>query len=245
MNRILLCAVLGAALTAQASAHVRVQPAQAVRGTTIDLTFRCPNERPNAGTREVVIQFPPLATVTVIPTPGWRARATMRHLAVPISGPHGPVRDVVDTIAWTGAIGPGQRVEFHVRAGPLIGDGDTLTFKALQTYSNGEIVRWIETAAPGEADVPRPAPQIQLTAAAMPAIQHLRGTIVAIDAHKGTFRVHHEPFASMPMEMTMDVEPRDRRILKTLHVGERIRATVDTSTYPWPGTDIRLAAPRR
>jgi hypothetical protein len=28
-----------------------------------------------------------------------------------------------------------------------------------------------------------------------------------------------------------------------LHVGEIVNATVDTSIYPWPGTDIRPALP--
>jgi periplasmic copper chaperone A len=38
--------------------------------------------------------------------------------------------------------------------------GQTLTFKALQTYSNGTIVRWI--GAPGSRE---PAPQLKLTSA--------------------------------------------------------------------------------
>jgi hypothetical protein len=38
--------------------------------------------------------------------------------------------------------------------------GDKLTFKALQTYSNGEVVRWI-----GAPDANEPAPQVTVTAA--------------------------------------------------------------------------------
>ena len=38
--------------------------------------------------------------------------------------------------------------------------GDTLTFKALQTYSNGEVVRWI-----GAPDSEEPAPQVSVVAA--------------------------------------------------------------------------------
>jgi uncharacterized protein len=38
--------------------------------------------------------------------------------------------------------------------------GQTLTFKALQTYSNGSVVRWI-----GAPDADEPAPQVKLTAA--------------------------------------------------------------------------------
>jgi hypothetical protein len=39
----------------------------------------------------------------------------------------------------------------------------TLTFKALQTYANGEVVRWI---GPPEAE--EPAPQVRLTPAEAP-----------------------------------------------------------------------------
>ena len=37
--------------------------------------------------------------------------------------------------------------------------GKALTFKALQTYSSGEVVRWI-----GPPDAEEPAPQVTLTA---------------------------------------------------------------------------------
>jgi hypothetical protein len=36
--------------------------------------------------------------------------------------------------------------------------GISLTFKSLQTYSNGEVVRWI-----GATDADEPAPQVKLT----------------------------------------------------------------------------------
>jgi uncharacterized protein len=38
--------------------------------------------------------------------------------------------------------------------------GTSLTFKALQTYGNGKVVRWI-----GPADADNPAPQVKVTAA--------------------------------------------------------------------------------
>ena len=38
--------------------------------------------------------------------------------------------------------------------------GSTLTFKAIQTYSGGEVVRWI-----GAPDSEQPAPQVKLVAA--------------------------------------------------------------------------------
>jgi hypothetical protein len=74
------------------------------------------------------------------------------------------------------------------------------------------------------------------------SVAHIHGRIVAIDARRGTFQIHHDPFPLMPMAMTMDVAPVHGGDLRRLHVGEIVDATVDTSIYPWPGTDIHPAA---
>ncbi len=81
-----------------------------------------------------------------------------------------------------------------------------------------------------------------VVAASSIAIAQINGTVVAIDPARGTFRIHHDPFPAMPMAMTMDVEPKVRGDLKRLHVGERVSLTVDTSVYPWDGTNIRPAS---
>jgi Cu/Ag efflux protein CusF len=80
------------------------------------------------------------------------------------------------------------------------------------------------------------------TAAPAPqTIAHIHGRIVSIDARHDTFQIHHDPFPMMPMAMTMAVEPKNHAVLKRLHVGEIVDLTVNTSIYPWPGTDIRPA----
>jgi len=82
------------------------------------------------------------------------------------------------------------------------------------------------------------------TAAPTPqTIAHIHGRIVSIDKARGTFLIHHDPFPLMPMAMTMEVAPKRRADLTTLHVGEIIDATIDTSIDPWPGTDIHPASP--
>ena len=73
------------------------------------------------------------------------------------------------------------------------------------------------------------------------AIQNIHGRIVAIDAKHGTFQIHHDPFAAMPMAMTMDVQPKRRGDLAKLHVGEIVDATIDMSEVPWPAWNIRPA----
>lgn len=80
---------------------------------------------------------------------------------------------------------------------------------------------------------------LTIAASAPQTIAHIHGRIVKIDPARHTFLIHHDPFPMMPMEMTMEVEPVQHAVLRKLHVGEVIFATIDTSVYPWPGTDIR------
>lgn len=79
-------------------------------------------------------------------------------------------------------------------------------------------------------------------ATTMSNVAHIHGKIVAIDAARGTFQIHHDPFPLMPMAMTMEAKPKNPADLKRLHVGEAIDCTVDTTIVPWPATDIRPAA---
>ena len=83
------------------------------------------------------------------------------------------------------------------------------------------------------------AAMVLTIAATSLAIAHIHGTIVKIDPKRGTFMIHHDPFAIMPMSMTMEVEPKIRADLRKLHVGEVIYVTVDTAIVPWPGSNIR------
>jgi uncharacterized protein len=75
----------------------------------------------------------------------------------------------ISSIVWTAnydtaAIKPGAYDQFTVRVAKLP-DTDALTFKAVQTYSTGDVVRWIDVAAPGTAEPEHPAPTLHLTAA--------------------------------------------------------------------------------
>jgi uncharacterized protein len=146
--------VLGAflALAVGASAHVRLSPTQAAHGASVLLAFHVPDER-NASTVALAVQFPPDAHITVArvrPLRGWTAHVAMKGGAV-------------DTITWSGgAIRPLGQQTFSVWAGPLPATGRVLYFKAVQTYSSGEIVRWIQVRNPGEAEPPNPAPMLRL-----------------------------------------------------------------------------------
>jgi uncharacterized protein YcnI len=151
-----------------ASAHVTVNPNTAQQGAYTKVSFRVPNEEKDQSTTALEVDLPadhPIASVSVKPVPGWTATATTSTLATPIKTDDGEVTQAVTKIVWTGGkIDPGQFQEFDVSLGPLPKDTDQLVFKALQTYSDGTVVRWIDTPPAGqEAD--HPAPVLHLTPA--------------------------------------------------------------------------------
>jgi len=164
--------VLGAALTALlvltpvAAAHVTLQPGEVPAGGFTRLDVRVPTERDDASTTKVAVQFPPgFTTVSTEPVPGWTAKVNRVKLAKPQVNDEGEkITDRVDTVTWTATggqgIGPGQFQDFGLSLAIPDKAGSALTFKAVQTYSSGEVVRWI-----GPPDSESPAPQVKLTAA--------------------------------------------------------------------------------
>ncbi|NJC73583.1 YcnI family protein [Planosporangium thailandense] len=157
---------------APASAHVTVNPSNAAQGGYAKLTFRVPNEKDNASTTQVEVNIPqdtPIASVSVKPLTGWTATATKSKLAQPIKSDDGEITEAVTKIVWKAnspdtAIQPGQFQEFDVSAGPLP-ETDKIVFKALQTYSDGDVVRWIEEPAADGKEPAHPAPTLKLAKA--------------------------------------------------------------------------------
>lgn len=155
-----------------AAAHVTVKPAEAAQGGYQTLTFQVPNEDDEAATTELQVTMPtdaPITSVSVQPRPGWSYDIERQVLDEPIQTGHGEVTEVVSTITWTAddpdaAIAPGEFDTFLVSAGPLPTGVDTLIFPAVQTYSDGQVVSWIETAAPGAPTPDHPAPALTLVA---------------------------------------------------------------------------------
>jgi uncharacterized protein YcnI len=155
------------ALPATASAHVTLQPSTTPADGFARLDVRVPNERDDAGTVEVDVQFPPgFAFVSYEPRPGWKVTVKREKLAEPIEVEGGEVDERVAQITWTGqgprgVIKPGEFVDFGLSLRMPKGEaGDKLTFKALQTYDDGEVVRWI-----GPEDADAPAPVVTLASA--------------------------------------------------------------------------------
>ncbi|MDT7570745.1 MAG: hypothetical protein QOE05_919 [Actinomycetota bacterium] len=158
-------------LAGPAFAHVTVQSPGATQGGFTKLTFRVPTEK-ETPTSKLQVVFPtdaPLAFVSVKPHVGWTYTVTKGKPATPLKGEDGnAIESVVQTITWTatnGGIKPGEFDEFDVSAGPLP-KVDQMVFKALQTYADGSVVRWIEPRVDGGAEPEHPAPVLKLAPAA-------------------------------------------------------------------------------
>ncbi|WP_299529440.1 YcnI family protein [uncultured Streptomyces sp.] len=159
-------------LAGPASAHVSVQPqGEAAQGGYATINFKVPNERDDASTVKLEVSFPtdhPLSSVSPQAVPGWKIEVTRSKLDKPLEVHGNKVEEAVSKVTWTaesGKIAPGYFQQFPLSVGQLPEDTDQLVFKALQTYDNKEVVRWIEeTPASGE-EPENPAPVLALTAA--------------------------------------------------------------------------------
>jgi len=167
-RRIAALAVAAGALAvpAAAQAHVTVQPTSVPAGAETVLSVRVPNERDDASTVKVDVKLPPgFVSASWEAVPRWSVRAVKQKLSKPVQTDDGPIDEQVGEIVWTAAnrkagIQPGEFRDFPLSVVIPGKAGQSLTFKALQTYSNGTVVRWI--GAPGSDE---PAPQVELTAA--------------------------------------------------------------------------------
>lgn len=161
-----------------AFAHVTVNPKEAVAGSFARVAFRVPTESDNASTTKLEVHLPdnaPIASVSTMPLPGWTVATTRRKLDKPIDMHGSQVTEAVSVITWTAssadaAVKPGQFQEFAASLGPIPSDAKQLVFKAVQTYSDGTVVRWIDEPKEG-AELEHPAPVLNVVAAAPAASQ--------------------------------------------------------------------------
>ncbi|HUI47638.1 MAG TPA: YcnI family protein [Acidimicrobiia bacterium] len=154
-------------------AHVKVEPASAPKGSDAVLAFVVPNEKDNATTTKVTVQFPtdhPIAEALVEAMPGWTAQTTPLQLPAgqQIQTDDGPVSTGVKSVTWTATDGKGitqdHFAEFRVSVG-LPDDADTLAFPTIQTYSDASTVDWTQVTPPGGPEPDNPEPVLTLTAA--------------------------------------------------------------------------------
>ena len=152
-HSILLVAVVGLLVlgVSPAFAHVAVDASDATPGAELTtLTFRVPNEEDNASTVGFQVVLPTgskFELVATQPMTGWTAAGDKTQ------------------VTWSGGkIGPNQFEEFKIELGPLP-KTDSMVFKAIQTYDNGDVVRWIDLAPKSGAEPDHPAPVLTLATA--------------------------------------------------------------------------------
>ncbi|HEX7300096.1 MAG TPA: YcnI family protein [Solirubrobacteraceae bacterium] len=160
----ILAATSALVVPAAASAHVSLHPNLVPSGANATLDIRVPNEMDTAKTTKLQVKFPPgFIGVATEPPPGWTSKVLTSKLAKPVQTDDGPVDTQVSEVQWNAGSGagipPGQFANFAISVAVPGRPGQVLTFKTLQTYSNGKVVRWI-----GAPDSDEPAPTIDVAA---------------------------------------------------------------------------------
>jgi uncharacterized protein len=161
--------VVAVALAGTAMAHVKVSGVDAVQGGSGVVTFRVPSESQTASTTELLITFPadtPFTSADIQPKAGWTGKVVMKPLSGPTTSSSG--RQLTEYVAQVdfkaddaqAAIPPGQFDMFNISVGPFPKQS-SVSFGALQTYSDGTQVNWDEKSANG-AEPAHPAPVLQL-----------------------------------------------------------------------------------
>lgn len=168
-----LAGAIVCALASPAAAHVTIDPLSAPKGSTVKLSFLVPNEESNARVTKLQIVFPappetPIPGVSVGQKPGWKSTVIKKHLAKPIVTDDGTITDVVGEIDWiasntAAAVPPGEFGEFTIDADGLPTNENQVVFRAVQTYSNGHRVAWIDPVTPNGPAAEHPTPILELT----------------------------------------------------------------------------------
>ena len=152
--------------TASASAHVRAESDNASPGQTAVVTFRVPGESENGAlTTQLRIALPDVGSARTEVMPGWTARLD-----------RDPAAGKVSAVTWTAAAGTGiSSDQFALfRVSVKLPEGESVSFPATQTYSDGTVVRWDQPPLPDGGEPEYPAPVITMgEAKTAPADDHL------------------------------------------------------------------------
>jgi uncharacterized protein YcnI len=157
IRKFVFLAVAAAVLAPPAAAHVTLNPSEWEAGGFARFALRVPNERDNAATTEITVQLPEsVISASFEPEPGWERRVQMEPLEEPIEEEgEEPITERLASVTWSGGrIAPGEFIEFGVSFQVPEDAGNELLFPAIQTYSGGEVVRWIDPDP--ESDTPAP-----------------------------------------------------------------------------------------
>ncbi|NUP73726.1 MAG: YcnI family protein [Sinomonas sp.] len=157
---------------AAASAHVTVNPEVTAANGYTRLTFNVPNESPTAKTSKLEVKLPtdtPFTSVSVKQIEGWTAQVITSELRTPVTVNGTTVTKAPTSVVWTAdashELGQNQYQSFSLSVGKLPDAGTRVVLPAAQTYTDGSVVNWDETAQEGQAEPKHPAPSFTTTAA--------------------------------------------------------------------------------
>ncbi len=148
-------AVIALAVPASAVAHVTIQPGEWEPGAFAAMVVRVPNERDDAETTTVTVQFPEnVPSARFKSHPSCEREVEREALAEPIED----LTERIVSVTWTcdPAIPADGFDEFGIslQVPEDAAPGDEILFPAVQTYSSGEEVGWLDPDP--EADTPAP-----------------------------------------------------------------------------------------
>ncbi|MEH6992662.1 YcnI family protein [Neobacillus drentensis] len=133
----LLVSMIGALFlfTSVASAHVTIGPKETSQGAYEMFTVKVPSEKEDASTAKIQVLIPEDVNITRFePKPGWKYEIQKDD------------SDKITTVTWT-TEGEGlSATEFgQFNMNGKVGDKATeIVWKAIQTYSDGSVVEWVE-----------------------------------------------------------------------------------------------------
>jgi uncharacterized protein YcnI len=166
-NKIAVLLAGGALIApATAQAHISLHPNTIPAGAFVTLDVRVPGEQEGTYVKKVDMLLPPAFTsVNYENVPGWTIKVVNQKLTTPIQTDSGPVNEQVSQIIWTwtgpaGQVNNNQFINFPLSVAIPDVAGKALQFKTVQTYSNGQVVHWIDPSLSAE----HPAPTINITA---------------------------------------------------------------------------------
>jgi periplasmic copper chaperone A len=162
-----LLGAVGLLAPASAEAHISLHPNTVPAGAFATLDVRVPGEQEGAYVKKVDLELPSgFVGVNYENVAGWSAKAIETKLATPIEKDGEKIDSEVSQIVWTwtgplGKVDNGQFIDFPLSVAiPDEAAGKALEFRTVQTYSNGQVVHWIDPSLQAE----HPAPRINVTA---------------------------------------------------------------------------------
>jgi periplasmic copper chaperone A len=152
---------------AAAQAHISLHPNTIAAGAFATVDVRVPGEQEGAHVTKVDVLLPAgFVGVDYENVAGWSAKLIESKLVTPITEDGETIDTEVSQIVWTwsgplGKVDNGQFINFPLSVAiPGNAAGKALEFRTVQTYSNGQVVHWIEPQLTAE----HPSPRINVTA---------------------------------------------------------------------------------